>query len=1441
MCSKNKDLGKKVALFSLSPLAIALVLALNSNYAAAQTPTIEYQGVWVPDSEDPENYPPMLQGSIITKDAAGNNLSEPEEFTYVELVGTVISPYGFRQGEDWSYIWGGTEEGFNNWYSNPVNKPMADRYGLTATNTFTPNRMYLEGSLKGGSNTTTIVSVPDEFEGESMRNSLLISLPISSSTGLGSGLITSPGTYQIEPEILQVSYGSDISESPTATQTLITLSTKGIQTVNFSKLGWNSTVFNNYVTDSSPNYQPHENVLFMKTAIRLPGSNAVARQIVSGKIGIISTASDHVPGSAMLFKEDGWHLDSANIVMAGNSTFPRVPHNTNGISMYGMAMANMYTRLEQKFTGEIQSLGTSLHPLGIGIISELDQAAAGKTFIQEIKKVDEIHAVMAGVVNDIRGATFNAQQRQEVEVGKIEVFGDASFRGAVGVYNRTNTGGTNDSRNTVQRIYISDSIVVDGFSTFVSPHQYLEVLSTFAAITNRGGRQEIISTNRNQPILLSARNQMKATNSTENRYGSYALLVYPHFANSPDPGSQGAYTETILKGSFDVYNGDVVAFGEQNGKYQSSVGIRLEGQLYPATEGAPEKVSNRLSIADGSNIIVTDRSPLVKGSRPTTDNNPNAVKAYLQLRPVTDSNGIEHPYEIEFKGKNSYLNVEGAYLGNGTVIFHSSLDFKGDDKWTSREEFMKENGGRYLTDYQNNLIERWKNASVDERTELEKLGEFKKDALGQDHVVLSEAGSNAYSISVERAYKELFDQGNNLLVNKNPVIIHKVIAQETDGESSRLNLQIDTSNLRRDLDAAYPGVSFASEQPKIQKFFDENAIYILRQAANNVFIHDWSDEQVLLPHQTVLNEKTGEDGAGNFTQITDDHNSFWEKINPEKSTVDTTTEKKNYTLSDGSLVETTITTQRINTINNRFTGNPVNNMVAGKVSFTIPEGIITPARTYVTEYYIENKANYDASNPYGYNDNEILHTFLAQYDRNKFTKEFNSSLNYDSTNLADPDPLKSADQLRKEQAEVNGTTTYVITRAGDDGAQKEGNKVEDDGIENMGEVYGKVETYITTIDEKITPPEDDCTKYGNCAPEDPDDDPNNGNPGSWENVTPPTRPDGSIDVGNGCSTSTMDALDSIGLTNYFLWRQENETLYQRMGEVRDNNQLEGLWFRGILGRNKWDKGKRYFDNKYYGIQVGLDRVHQTYTDEYKCRGLDGDGAPCKRVLATDWIYGIGLTYMKGESKLANGGSGDNWIGSVSLYGVRKFQNGGYLDLILKGSRLNNEFTAISDQFRYISKGKYHTYAFQASVEYGNKHYLDKAKTWYLDPELQLTYGHIKGAKYRTFNALNVDVHSLNSLIGRAGLAVGKEGKKGSAFVKVDALREFKGEYKARYHLDHGAWNKSRISMKDTWGEITVGGTYNFRKDTYGFVQAKKSFAADLKQEYRIDAGIRYLF
>ncbi|WP_282197440.1 autotransporter outer membrane beta-barrel domain-containing protein [Turicimonas muris] len=307
---------------------------------------------------------------------------------------------------------------------------------------------------------------------------------------------------------------------------------------------------------------------------------------------------------------------------------------------------------------------------------------------------------------------------------------------------------------------------------------------------------------------------------------------------------------------------------------------------------------------------------------------------------------------------------------------------------------------------------------------------------------------------------------------------------------------------------------------------------------------------------------------------------------------------------------------------------------------------------------------------------------------------------------------------------------------------------------------------------------------------------------------------------NPGSSSTVDTIDSVSIADYYLWRLENETLYQRMGEVRDRADLEGSWVRVLGGKNTLEKGNYYFKHKYYGIQLGFDHV---------VNKEDGGG----------WIFGAGATYLHGKTDLRNNGSGKNWLGSLSVYGVKKFDNEAYLDLILKASRIHHDYTAISNRMTYISKGKYHTYALQASAEVGKKIMLNDE--WYFDPQLQLSYGHIKGAKYRTSSEINIRTNGLNSLIGRVGASVGREFKEGSIFVKMDGLREFTAKHKAYYSLDSGARNQSEISLKDTWGEVTIGGTCNFNKKTYGFAQVKRSFASDVKQEFRADIGLRYVF
>lgn len=323
------------------------------------------------------------------------------------------------------------------------------------------------------------------------------------------------------------------------------------------------------------------------------------------------------------------------------------------------------------------------------------------------------------------------------------------------------------------------------------------------------------------------------------------------------------------------------------------------------------------------------------------------------------------------------------------------------------------------------------------------------------------------------------------------------------------------------------------------------------------------------------------------------------------------------------------------------------------------------------------------------------------------------------------------------------------------------------------------------------------------------------NPNDPANPSEPSNPTGPGENKPQKTTSTMDSIDSLGMANYFIWRQENETLYQRLGEVRDDPTARGLWVKVRGGRNKYSESGNYFKNQYYGLQLGIDRP-----------------------LDEEWTLGAAASYTYGDGKLTNGGKDDNWIASGSLYALGAFDDGSYLDVVLRASRIHNDFTVVSDQARYITKGKRSGNAYSASVEYGQKIPLNP--NWYVDPQIQVTYGHIQGLSFTTKNGVKVNTDRVNSLIGRVGVGVGYENAKGGAFVRADVLRDFTAQYKTNYALEK-AKNNSDIDLRSTWGEISVGGNYQFDKNLHGYAQAKRSVGGKLKQDYRFDFGLRYVF
>ena len=567
------------------------------------------------------------------------------------------------------------------------------------------------------------------------------------------------------------------------------------------------------------------------------------------------------------------------------------------------------------------------------------------------------------------------------------------------------------------------------------------------------------------------------------------------------------------------------------------------------------------------------------------------------------------------------------------------------------------------------------------------------------------------------------DQDKTIDVNKNPIVI-KNIGLQTDGSKSHLNLNI---NLTSALPAAERDKFFDGENVNVQ--------VLMRQAVENL----------------MIGEGTENLEAGGLIIVGDQVNvgSFSET-------------EKNLALKDS--------TQGI-----------ASRAARGYVTVTTPEGLITPQKTFVSQYYLDNvgATGKDPTAVLAVLNDKVNTAAAALHGK---TLADTQSLSRAVDNEADI--YASGSGAIYSQTELPTEATSNISNrplVGDDTGK-------DNSEENSGENSGGNSGNNTGSNTE-----------GNSGS-------GNQNGSSGGNMTTVEG-----------KTSTMGSLESVGMSNYFVWREDVETLYQRLGEVRMTPELEGMWVRVSGGKNKYNRSSDYFSNKFYGIQLGIDR------------NIGGEFG---------WTVGAAFSYIDGDAKLANGGKDDNYFGSFSLYATKQFENAGYFDVIAKFSRLHNDFTAISNDRAYFSKGKYSTNAYQFGIEFGKKFAF--GQNWFIDPQIQLTYGHINKTSYKTNTGVNTKVKGINSLIGRVGVAGGYQNDKLSAFVKVDALRDFTAKYKADYQVAN-VRNHSSETLKDTWGEIAAGTTVNFGKNVKGYAQVKRSFAAKVKQEYRADIGLRLVF
>ena len=305
--------------------------------------------------------------------------------------------------------------------------------------------------------------------------------------------------------------------------------------------------------------------------------------------------------------------------------------------------------------------------------------------------------------------------------------------------------------------------------------------------------------------------------------------------------------------------------------------------------------------------------------------------------------------------------------------------------------------------------------------------------------------------------------------------------------------------------------------------------------------------------------------------------------------------------------------------------------------------------------------------------------------------------------------------------------------------------------------------------------------------------------------------------GSGHIFAEIGAAANVGMAS--AWRTDSGDLYQRMGNLRNNEAEQGVWGRIYTGENEVRKGIG-LDLEYRAVQVGYDRKEN----------IDGGKL----------FIGIAFGYFDGNADYDHG-SGESNSATVGMYATYSGNNGSFGDFIVKLGNIDNKLSYTSESGDYY-KADYDTYGFSADAEYGYRYEFDN--DYYIEPLAQLSYIYIADEEY-TMNlngesGAKVSNDDYQSLIGYAGFHYGKKFGDNVAYLRVAAAHEFAGDIDVDARYQDIKVNSS-ISGEDTWVEYGVGFDVKVKEDTAVYGRLQKSTGDIVKNKWHASVGLRYTF
>ena len=301
--------------------------------------------------------------------------------------------------------------------------------------------------------------------------------------------------------------------------------------------------------------------------------------------------------------------------------------------------------------------------------------------------------------------------------------------------------------------------------------------------------------------------------------------------------------------------------------------------------------------------------------------------------------------------------------------------------------------------------------------------------------------------------------------------------------------------------------------------------------------------------------------------------------------------------------------------------------------------------------------------------------------------------------------------------------------------------------------------------------------------------------------------DGGIEKLTEFVNTSNQAVSSMANLSLMTWRQENNDMNKRLGEVRASEGSQGIWARMARGQSKY--GAQGIKNQYNYYQLGYDSK-----------------------ISDDWILGGAFTYTDGDSSYTNG-SGTNKHTGFAVYGSNLRDDGSFIDLIAKYAHMKNDF----DVNGGVGSGDYSTNGLSFSAEYGKRFHQEG---YWIEPQAELTYGRVSSADFMTKNGASVHQDSMDSLVGRLGFSLGKDIKQGNVYVRASYLYDFQGDTSVTMSKG-GAATSFKTDLGGGWWEFGVGTNLNLGHDTHFYLDVETTAGGDVDTPWQWNAGVRYSF